>query len=113
MVSGGIVYYIGVYMSTTLADTCVVRKPADWMVPTDNRILEVIRDEGNMTPRALSRDANTVRVDVRRDYAGERCVELTKYGLLERVDRGLYRLTDKGHAYLDEELDASELEPVE
>jgi hypothetical protein len=36
---------------------------------------------------------------------------LARHGLLERVHRGLYRLTDDGRAYLDEELDASDLEP--
>lgn len=101
-------------MSTTPADRTIVRKDADWMrSPTDARILELIRDEGNMTPRALSKEGDVHRLDVSRDYVGDRCRELTKYGLLERVDRGLYRLTELGHGYLDEELDASELEPAD
>jgi hypothetical protein len=81
--------------------------------PTDDRILEVLREEGNMTPRAVSRDGKIARVDATRDYAGGRLRELCRYGLVERVDRGLYRLTDDGRAYLDEELDASDLEPAE
>ncbi|WP_338740361.1 PhiH1 repressor [Haloplanus salilacus] len=81
--------------------------------PTDDRILEVLREEGNMTPRAVSKEGEVARVDVSRDYAGDRLRELRRYGLIERVDRGLYRLTDNGEAYLDEELDASELEPVD
>ncbi len=31
----------------------------------------------------------------------------------DRVAQGLYRITDTGNAYLDEELDASELEQIE
>jgi hypothetical protein len=81
--------------------------------PADDQILEVIRDEGNMTPRALSRDGDVARIDIGRKWAGKRCRELTRYGLLERVDRGLFRLTESGHSYLDEELDASTLEPEE
>ncbi|WP_217642006.1 hypothetical protein [Halostagnicola kamekurae] len=91
-----------------------MRKPADWMrSPTDDRILELMNEEGNMTPRALSRDGFVPRIDISREYAGDRCRELTKYGLLERLDRGLYRLTEFGEAYLEGDLDAGELEPVE
>jgi len=97
----------------TAESSRVVREPADWMARADDRILEVIRDEGNMTPLALSREGERERLDIGRKYAGIRCRELADYGLLERVDRGLYRITDKGLAYLDEELDASELEPVD
>ena len=101
-------------MSTTVARKTEMRMDADWMrQPTDDRILEVLREEGNMTPRAVSRDGEFARVDVTRDYAGGRLRELCNYGLIERVDRGLYRLTEEGRAYLDEELDAADLEPLD
>jgi DeoR/GlpR family transcriptional regulator of sugar metabolism len=76
------------------------------MVPTDDRILEALREDGNLTPRALSRDADTVRVDVRRDHAGDRLRELFDKGLVERVDRGLYGISKEGRGYLDERYDA-------
>jgi len=99
---------------TKTIDGADVRQDADWMRhPTDERILETIRKLGNMTPRALSREGDVPRIDVSRDYAGDRCRELRNYGLLERLDRGLYYLTDDGRAYLDEELDASELTPAD
>lgn len=97
----------------TAADSGVVRQPADWMTRADDRILEVMRDEGNMTPLALSREGKQGRLDIGRKYAGIRCRDLARHGLLEQVDRGLYRLTDEGRAYLDEELDASTLEADE
>ena len=89
-----------------------MRKGAEWMSqPADDRILEVIREESNMTPLALSRDGEVPRVDIGRKWAGERCRTLAEYGLLERLDKGLFGITDDGIAYLDEQLDASELEP--
>lgn len=85
-----------------------VRQRAEWMNPVDDQILELMRDEGNMTPRAVEDFGVTVS-----DHAGDRLSELAKYGLVRRISRGLYQLTDKGIAYLDEELDASKLEPAE
>ena len=85
-----------------------MRQPADWMVPSDDRILELIREYGNLTPIAIEAKGGPVR-----QYASERCGVLARHGLLKQVHRGLYGLTDEGRAYLDEELDAAELEPVE
>lgn len=91
-----------------------MRQDAEWMRnPADDRILEVLEREGNMTPRAVSKEGEVPRVDITRDYAGTRLRTLRIYGLVERVDRGLYRITDKGRAYLDQELDAATLEPSE
>lgn len=90
-----------------------VRQSADWMKPPDDRILEEFSDEGNLAPVAMSREGRVDRVDISRKYAGERCRELTSYGLLEYVDDGLFRITDQGKGYLDEELDASKLEPTD
>jgi hypothetical protein len=79
------------------------------MRSADDRILEVMRDRGNMTPRAVSREGEVPRVDITRDYAGNRLRILTKYGMTRRLDRGLYAITETGIAYLDEELDADQL----
>jgi hypothetical protein len=86
----------------------IMRKSADWMVPSDDRILELLREHGNLTPQAVEDfDGPTA------GHAQDRLPLLTEYGLTKRISRGLYRISDKGIAYLDEELDASELEPVE
>lgn len=95
-------------MSASAQDGAVVRKRADWMRPIDERILETMRDEGNMTPRALEDFDVTSQ-----GHANDRLSQLAEYGMVERISRGLYRLTDDGRAFLDEDLDASELEPVE
>jgi len=76
------------------------------MTQVDEAILETMREEGNLTPRALEELDVTVA-----NYARDRLSNMAKYGLVERISRGLYRLTDSGRAFLDEDLDASELEP--
>jgi predicted transcriptional regulator len=97
-------------MSSTANDeSTVVRKRAEWMRPVDERILETMRDEGNLTPQALD---ETFDVTVA-NHARNRLSELATYGLVEKIGRGLYRLTDDGRAFLHEELDASTLEPTE
>lgn len=86
----------------------VVRQPAEWMQPVDDRILEIFREEGNLTPAAIEKFGGPSA-----DHASRRCKKLAQYGLITQIVTGLYRLTEEGRAYLDEELDASELEPVE
>jgi len=95
-------------MSPATRDSDIMRKQADWMVPSDDRILELIREYGNLTPSAIEAKGGPVR-----QHASTRCSELAEYGLLQQVHRGLYGITEDGIAYLDEELDASELDPVE
>ncbi|MGQ5515406.1 hypothetical protein [Halococcus saccharolyticus] len=87
-----------------------MRQRAGWMKQHDDPILEYIRDKGALSPLALSREGIVVRLDIGKQHASDRCRELWRYGLLIQVDRGLYRLSDAGEAYLDEDLDAVELE---
>lgn len=78
------------------------------MRPVDDRIMETMRDEGNLTPQAVENFSVCSR-----SHASTRLSKLAKYGLVERIAQGLYRLTDAGRAYLNEELDAATLEPVD
>jgi len=94
-------------MPTGKAVSDEMRESAEWMTPSDDRILELIREHGNLTPSAIEAFGGPVR-----QHASTRCKELAQYGLLKKVYRGLYGITENGEAYLDEELDASELEPV-
>lgn len=85
-----------------------MRQRAEWMRPADDVILEYVRDAGEVPPAVIARN-----IDTHRSYAGERCRKLMRYGLLEKREGGYYRLTDLGRAYLNEELDADELESDE
>jgi len=93
-------------MSTAIQAPQGMRDSAEWMTPSDDRILELIREYGNLTPIAISEKGGPSR-----QYSSTRCKELSKYGLLKQVHRGLYGITDDGRAYLDEDLDAGELSP--
>lgn len=84
----------------------MARKPGEWMQPADDRILEHVRDEGNVTPGYISN-----LTGISKGYAQERCRVLTEYGLLTRLTHGLYTISDDGVAYLDEQLDADDLAP--
>lgn len=97
-------------MRTTTAGCTVVRQRAEWMQPVDERIMETMRDEGNLTPQALDNLGVTSR-----SHASVRLSKLFKHRLVERVagTEGLYRITSDGKAFLDEELDAAELDPVD
>jgi len=78
------------------------------MRPVDERILEELDEEGNLTPQALDDFGVTVP-----NHASNRLSAMAKYGLVERISRGLYRITNDGEAFLAGDLDASELEPVD
>lgn len=81
------------------------RQRAEWMRPIDDRILEALEEEGNLSPKAIE-----VYVELTSsNHASHRLSALNDGGLVERLAPGLYRLTDAGQAYLDRELDASEL----
>ena len=90
-------------------DSDDMRHRARWMLLHDDSILELMRDEGNQSPLSASREGEVARVDISAAQAGKRLRKLEDYGLVDRYDRGIYRLSDKGCAYLNEELDASSL----
>ena len=85
-----------------------MRQRAEWMVPADDAILEYVRDAGEVPPVVIGRN-----VDIHSKYAGKRARTLAKAGLLNRSDDGYYSLSEQGAGYLDEEFDATEIEPPE
>ena len=85
-----------------------MRKRGEWMVPSDDAILELVREYGNLTPRAIEELGGPSA-----HHAGVRCRALAAAELLDQISRGLYGITDRGHAYLDEEFDASTVSPDE
>ena len=91
-----------------MLETCTaMRKRAEWMTRADDEILEFLESAGGGgTPKMISEG-----IDKTNNYVGDRCRKLTKLGLLDKPSRGFYRLTTDGRAYLEGDLDASELDP--
>lgn len=86
------------------------RLPAGWMNAADDRILEWLDTEGVATPKTLTDDSP---FDYHRKTIQRRLRKLDKAGLIERVGRGVYRITDQGRAYLIGEADLRDLEEPE
>ncbi|WP_306052073.1 MarR family transcriptional regulator [Natronococcus wangiae] len=80
-----------------------------WMSPVDYEIILFFDEHPiQVSPKVLA-----ANIEYDRQYVSKRCRTLTDAGLLESVDTGLYQLTEAGQAYLDGELDVSELEGFE
>ena len=74
-------------------------------LPVDHRILEALAHTGmELTPSVIARD-----ISYDRKYVNTRLGELAAKGLVDRVDRGWYAITPEGRAYLNGEVDASEI----
>jgi len=80
------------------------RLPASWMTAADDDIMELVREHGNLSPKAVESFGGP-----RASHVSRRAALLCDYGLLTRIYRGLFGMTDKGRWYLDGRLDASAL----
>ena len=79
------------------------------MTQADDRILETLEDSDLiLSPRILA-----VNNDYTRQHVSRRLSELVDAGLINRVDDGLYEITDRGRAYLAGDLDSDDLENPE
>lgn len=79
-----------------LRDPSNLRHPSDWMVPMDEAILELFHSTHLvLTPSIIAYNTGYSREEVNR-----RLTELTDHHLVERVDRGKYRITSFGERYL-------------
>lgn len=79
-----------------LQDPATMRDPSDWMVPMDDRILELFHtSELVLTPALIA-----YNIDYSREEVNRRLSELADHGLVERVERGRYRITPLGEEYL-------------
>jgi predicted transcriptional regulator len=75
------------------------------MTQLDDEILELL-DSSNLI---LSPSIIAFNIDRSREGVADRIAMLTDYGLVEKVERGKYRITEEGEQYLRGELDVSEL----
>jgi predicted ArsR family transcriptional regulator len=84
---------------------------ASWMTPVDRNILERLRNEGNdelvLTPALISDNSDWGRNAVRKHL-----MTLREQGLVEYYDeeRAVYRLSERGRAWLEGDLPTEDLE---
>ena len=82
-----------------------MRPRVEWMTRADDYILEFL-DETDIvaTPQVIA-----ANIDYSRQYVNQRIRLLADNDLVQNTGDGLYRITERGRAYLDGELDADEL----
>ncbi|GAB7094065.1 winged helix-turn-helix domain-containing protein [Halolamina litorea] len=73
----------------------------------DDRILEYIEEEGSASPKQLEESGY---FDVTKGHLSRRLRKLADKGFLKDLGNGVYIMSSRGEAYLNEELDASELD---
>ena len=83
-----------------------MRKSADWMTIWDDRILEIIREDGSGTPTVLSEHDY---VHISPSQVSKRLKKLSEHGLLQALGNGVYVTTPEGERYLDGELDPEQI----
>lgn len=84
-----------------------MRYSGTWLRPEDEAILESLQDDGPAGPGGLDERGCT---PFSRAYIERRCARLAGQGGLVSFDRGVYRLTAKGSAYLAGDLEPADLE---
>ena len=83
-----------------------MRPRVEWMNQTDDRILELLAESDLiLTPAVIGKN-----LEYTRNWVSRRIGKLEDASLVEPVDSGYYRITDRGRAYLSGEIDADELE---
>lgn len=76
------------------------------MTRADDYILEFLDEKDILaTPRVVS-----ANIEYTHQYVNERMKPLRDHGLVETEGDGLYRITDRGRAYLAGDLEAEDLE---
>lgn len=84
------------WASLLLTDPSQIRKPAEWMAPIDDAVLGLFHSsELVLTPAIIA-----YNIDYSREEVNRRLTRLEEAGLVERVERGKYRLTELGERYL-------------
>lgn len=80
-------------------DPAWIRHPAEWMTPMDDQILELFHSADLvLTPAIIA-----YNIDYSRGEVNRRLTALQEHGFVERVERGKYRVTADGEAYLEGE----------
>ncbi|MDF9748142.1 winged-helix domain-containing protein [Natrinema salsiterrestre] len=97
----------GDWSRVLLNDPSRVRQQTEWMAPMDDEILSVFYDANLvLTPSIIAFNIGFSQKEVNR-----RLLELEEHGLIERVKRGKYQLTERGEQYLHGRLHTTASKP--
>lgn len=66
-----------------------MRQPVDWVTPMDDRVIEVLDAGLVFSPTIVA-----YNIDKTWEAVGRRLSELSKAGLVNRIERGRYEITD-------------------
>lgn len=92
-----------------LQEPSELRHPGRWMVPMDDEILELFHSVHLvLTPAIIA-----YNIDRSREEVNRRLSELESRELVERVERGKYRITHPGEQYLQGEFATDRTESAE
>jgi len=94
-------------MKFPLRNGVSMRKSADWMTIWDDRILEIIKENGPTSPTPLSEHKY---IHIGKSGVSKRLNRMRKHGLVHELGNGVYGITADGEAYLSGELNAETLE---
>jgi Mn-dependent DtxR family transcriptional regulator len=78
-----------------------MRKPAKWMVSTDERILEYMIEYEN--PTSAGEINKSGKVLAARSTISKRLSKMADAGLVDRLPNGVFSITEKGKGYLEGE----------
>lgn len=87
-----------------------MRYSGDYMNLWDDRILEILEEEG---PLPVGKLVDHKAIHTSKSTVSRRCRKLAEKGLLQEIGNGVYTITEIGKAYLAGEYDAEAEEFIE
>lgn len=73
-------------------------------------VLQSLDDVSETSVEVLSPAVIAYNLDYSQTNIHDKLAELKEAGLVDKIEKGRYRITDKGRAYLDGEIEPEELE---
>lgn len=88
-----------------------VRKHADWLSQTDERILELLAESGALHRHEIRQDLANRSSSLRRPakVIEYRCSVLLTHGMIRRTDGGQYEICRFGEGFLEGRIDADNI----
>lgn len=99
-------------MGDSCDDSNEMHRDVEWLSRADVTILEFLHAARDTRGNPSIQRPTTIsdNTGLARKYCGERCRELVDHGLVEKADRGKYRLSDKGEALMTGAIRPKDLE---